>query len=85
MPATQNPEKLTLREGSTPSSGTSKSTSFIDLPRSSRQTVPRAARSVGQPWGNSRENQEAGQGGPSGPRPTSGAGRVALLPRWPAV
>jgi hypothetical protein len=28
------------------------------------------ARPMGQPWGNSRESGEAGQGGPSGRRPT---------------
>jgi hypothetical protein len=42
------------------------------LPRSSsthlplRRTVPCAARPVGQPWGDSRESHEAGQGGPTG-------------------
>jgi len=37
-------------------------------------TAPCAKTSVGQPWGNSRESCEAGQGGPTGSGPTVGVG-----------
>jgi len=37
-----------------------------------------------QPWGDSRENHDAGQGGPMELRPTCRASWVALVGRWPA-
>ena len=66
------------------SSGTNKSICFTHLPRSPLKTVPRARTSVGQPWGNSRRNCEAGQAGPSRREATSGARRATLVARWPA-
>ena len=81
---TQNPEKLTLRVGSTPTSGTIKSVPFTHLARSPLQTVLFAATPVGQPWGNSRRSHEAGRGGPTAQRPTCRSSCVALVARWPA-
>src|SRR5450759_753238 len=69
---TQNPERLTPREGSTPSSGTIKSIPFRHLRRPRLHTAPCAKTAVGQPWGNSRENHDAGQGGPTRQRTTYG-------------
>ena len=71
----QNPVLRKGSVGSIPSSGTSNSIAFTHLPRSPLKTVPRAPTPVGQPWGNSRDNHEAGHGGPAGSRPTSGGGR----------
>jgi hypothetical protein len=71
IPSTQDPERRKSRVGSIPSSGTSKSISFIHLRRTRLQTVPCAKTAVGQPWGNSRRNCEAGQGGPTAQRPSA--------------
>ena len=85
IPSTQNPERLTPREGSTPSSGTIKSTPFRHLRRPRLHTAPCAKTAVGQPWGNSRESAPRGQGGPSGPRPTVGVGGATLAPSWASL
>jgi hypothetical protein len=76
-----NPVPFTGSVGSLPSSGTTKSIPFTHLPRLLRETVPCAARPVGQPWGNSREGGEAGHGGPRRSRPVYRVTRVAREPR----